>query len=249
MNRPVLILVPLLLVLLAPTHAAQQRGEPRVDDPAPVDIVIDNFEAYRTGGLPTRWKYQVNKKLVTLEPTHMRPRERFYVVEEPGNKMLRVYTDGEAVHLSLDNGSDALDWDLETHPLMQWDWRALRLPPEAREDRDAINDTGAGIYVFFAFEGFLIKRPKAIKYTYSSTLPVGTVINYGKLKVVVVSSAAEDAMGDWQTITRDVAADYRALFGGSPPRRPLLIRLWGDSDNTNSIAEADFDNIRLLPSS
>ena len=33
------------------------------------------------------------------------------------------------------------------------------------------------------------------------------------------------------------------------PDRPLVIRLWGDSDNTRTIAQADFDNIMLLPAS
>jgi hypothetical protein len=94
-------------------------------------------------------------------------------------------------------------------------------------------------------EGFLIRRPRAIKYAYSANLPVGTIVSYGKLKVIVVSSGL-DGHGSWKHIERNVLSDYREAFGDEPPSRPLSIRLWGDSDNTKSVVEAEFDNIMLL---
>jgi hypothetical protein len=212
---------------------------------APRQIVLDDFESYRVGALPVRWKYLEDNQLVPLEPRLMRPKEQWYVVDDRGNKVVRVYTEGEAVHLTMANEADGFDWDITTHPILAWDWRALRLPTGAKEDREKTNDTGAAVYVLFSFDGLLFKRPKAIKYTYSSSLPVGTVATYGKLKVVVVSSAL-DGIGPWQTIVRDVAADYRRFFGEEPPARPLSVRLWGDSDNTDTIGEADFDNVRFL---
>ncbi len=132
-----------------------------------------------------------------------------------------------------------------THPVLSWDWRAIDLPAGAREDDDSRNDSGAGVYVLFSIDGRFIKRPKAIKYVYSSTLPVGTVVTYGKLKVVVVSSARNGA-GDWEHIERNVVEDYRRLFGDEPPAAPLYIRLWSDSDNMGVISRADFDNVMLL---
>jgi Protein of unknown function (DUF3047) len=209
-------------------------------------VLVDDFESYEDGALPLKWKYLHERKLVWLEEKFMRPRERFYVVEEDGNKALRVHVEGEAVHLSMANEEDGFDWDLTRNPRLAWDWRAIRLPENAREDEKKLNDTGAGLYVIFKFEGFIFKRPKAIKYAYSSTLPVGSVVSYGKLQVIVVSSAV-DGIGEWQHITRNVIDDYRMVFGSDPPERPLSIRLWGDSDNTDTLAEADFDNIRMLP--
>ncbi len=209
-------------------------------------IMVDDFESYEDGALPVKWKYLHDKKLVWLEPKYMRPKERFFVITDGHNKALRVHVDGEAVHLSMANEKDGFDWDLNDHPRLAWDWRAIKLPKNAREDEKKLNDTGAGLYVIFKFEGFIIKRPKAIKYAYSATLPVGTVVSYGKLKVIVVSSGA-DEIGDWQHIDRDVVADYQMVFGDNPPMRPLSLRLWGDSDNTDTLAEADFDNIRMLP--
>ncbi len=221
-------------------QAEQQRSTP------PQRLLIDDFESYGEDTLPTQWKYLEDRRLVPLEPRHMRPKEQFYIVEEAnGNRILQVYTDGEAVHLTMANEPEGFDWDLEALPYLQWDWRALELPPGGNEEVEAKNDTGAGVYVAYYMSGRLFKRPVVIKYSYSSSLPVGTVVSYGKLKVIVVSSAL-DGVGEWQTIRRNVVEDYKMLFGKEPPRRPMSLRLWGDSDNTKSVARADFDNIMLL---
>lgn len=209
------------------------------------DVVVDDFESYSAGDLPTGWQYLVdNKRLEPFGPLYNAPREQFTIVSEGGNLFTRVYTEGEAMHLTLANGHAGFQWDAERHPVLAWDWRARRLPTGAREDVERLNDTGAGLYVVFKVDGFIIKRPKSIKYTYSSSLPVGTVVSYGSLRVVVVSSAL-DGYGTWQHIERNVMDDYRRLFNEEPPTRPVSIRLWGDSDNTGGFGEADFDNIRL----
>lgn len=208
-------------------------------------MLIDDFEADKDGELPGKWKYLEETGLVDVEPRHMRPEEEFFVVQENGNKFLRAYTKGEAVHLSMANEKDGFDWNIKTHPYLSWDWRAKVLPEGAREDSPRLNDAGLGFYVIFSFKGF-IKRPESIKYTYSSTLPVGTVLSQGKLRVIVVSNG-EDGYGDWIHIERNVLEDYIKVFGGSPPERPLSIRLWSDSDNTNQVGEGDFDNIMLSP--
>lgn len=217
----------------------------RVDGQAnvPNAKILDDFESYSAGGLPDKWSYLHENSLEPLTEAFMRDKERFTVISERGNNILRVYTHGEAVHITLPNRSPAMDWDLRDHPVLAWDWRANKLPPGAREDNDRLNDSAAGLYVIFSIEGFIVKRPKAIKYVYSSTLPSGTVVSYGKLKVVVVSGSS---MGTWERVARNVADDYRQLFGDEPPDRPLSIRLWGDSDNTGAEAEADFDNLRFM---
>lgn len=207
-------------------------------------IVIDDFESYGNGALPVKWKAQLNGKLVPLTEQFVDDNEWFYAKQERNRKFVRAFAKGEAVHVSKENG-DGYTWDLRNHPMLAWDWRAEQLPQGAREDKEDKNDSGAAIYVMFSVDGFILKRPKSIKYVYSSTLPVGTVVSYGKLQVIVVSSAL-DGTGEWVSIERDVVADYKQVFGENPPHKPILIRLWADSDNTKSQATADFDNIRLL---
>lgn len=210
-------------------------------------LLVDDFENYVDGGLPTQWKYIEGRKLVWVQDRHMRPNERFYVVEEGGNKFVRAYSNGEAVHLTMANDRDGFDWNLQTHPYLSWEWRANELPRGAREDKNRLNDAGLGLYVFFDMKGVLIKKPQAIKYTYSSTLPVGTILKQDKLRVMVVASGKE-GFGRWMRMERNVVEDYRRAFGKEPPSRPLSMRLWSDSDNTNQVGEGDFDNIRLLES-
>lgn len=208
-------------------------------------ILIDDFESYDVGDLPTRWNAQYKGRLVPLTEAFFNERERMDVQAEGGNQFVRAFARGEAVHVNIENGSD-FDWDTRTHPVLSWDWRAVELPEGAREDREQLNDSGAGMYIMFSIEGTLIRRPKIIKYVYSSTLPVGTIASYGKLKVVVAASA-RDGMGNWQSVERDVVRDYRDLFGEDPPQRPRRLRLWADSDNTESTAVTDFDNVMLKP--
>ena len=54
-----------------------------------------------------------------------------------------------------------------------------------------------------------------------------------------------DGLGRWIRNERDVVADYKRVFKENPPNKPLYMRLWSDSDNTDSVAEVDFDNVIL----
>ena len=90
-------------------------------------------------------------------------------------------------------------------------------------------------------------RPKSIKYTYSSTLPVGTTVDYGPLKVLVVASKPNDGMDRWMTHERDVVDDYERLFGESPPNdAPFVLAMWSDSNTMKSNSVVDFDDILFL---
>ena len=235
--------MPGLLVLLVglslyPWQAPRQAPDsPRVQD----RVIVEDFEAYKVGGIPRGWKRPKDRALTELTADYMRDNEYFVIKQERDRKFVRVFTDGAVIRILRPNG-EGYDWNLRTHPRLRWDWRALQLPEGAREDR--VNDTGAALYVTFKMN--FLGVPQSIKYTYSSTLPVGTTLSFSGLKVVVVASG-RDGFGEWLRMERDVAADYRRLWGGDPPERPLSIMLWSDSDNTKGIAEADFDNIVVLP--
>lgn len=215
-------------------------GQPEPPAPAP-DILIDDFEEDREGIPPDRWTY-ISKRgdEIALERM-MDDNEHFLVVEERGNKFVRAFTRAEAQRITVLTDDQDLEWSLRTHPGLRWDWRAHRLPEGASEREK--NDTGAALYV--TFDTDWLGRPKSIKYTYSSTLPVGTVVDFGRLKVIVASSGAE-GIGTWRTVERNVVDDYRRVFDREPPETPISITLWSDSDDTGSIAEVDFDNILLL---
>ena len=224
-----------LLVLVL---ALMPSATPVAQSPPKAKVVVDDFEADTAGKVPGRWTY-ISKRGDVVELNQiMSENERFYVVKEGANKFLRGFTHDEAQRIT--RTGDDIGWDLREHARLSWEWRALQLPADANEKTK--NDTGAALYV--TFDTDWLGRPKSIKYTYSSTLPVGTVHSFGRLKVIVASSGL-DGLGAWKKIERDVVADYRRVFGGDPPDKPLSITLWSDSDDTNGVAEVDFDNIML----
>jgi Protein of unknown function (DUF3047) len=206
------------------------------------NILLDDFEGYSVGGVPDRWHTNRGKTLIPITPELMRDVESFYILEEDGNQFVRAATVDQAFRMILSNG-DQMDWSLPDHPRIAWDWRAIELPEGAHEDTDKANDTGGAVYVIFSKD--FLGRPRGIKYTYSSTLPVGTRASYGPLKVLVVASGL-DGIGSWRHEERDLYADYQLLHGKTPPNRPIAIFLWGDSDTMNGRSMVDYDNVILL---
>ena len=210
------------------------------------EFVLEDFESARAGDVPHNWGYA--SRGGSLEPMeqHMDEDQRFYIVEEDGGTFLRGETNGRRVRMSMatngENGNTA--WNLSEYPVLSWSWRAQELPPGAREDESDLNDTGAAVYV--TFETNWLGLPRSIKYTYSSTLPVGTVVSFRGLRVVVVSSGRDGHEDAWLTEERDVVADYREHFGRSAPSMPIGISVWTDSTETGTSSKADFGPIKAL---
>ena len=205
-------------------------------------ITVDDFENDTPGSFPEGWVFvDENEDIRSYEET----RDDGEIMEarnENGNHFVRLITRGEALRYTKRNGVD-FEWNLKDHPRLRWRWRAQQLPEGASEKGQ--NDTGGAVYVTFGSDW--LGRPKSIKYTYSSSLPVGTIVSFGPLKVIVVDSAVEPPQGEWQTVQRNVVNDYRQVFGGEPPDRPVSITISGDSDSTKDTSKVDIDDIRLLP--
>lgn len=210
----------------------------------PRDTVwVDDFESYPTGQFPSRWVFVKESGGLKSYEEAREPGEQVFVdAGETGNQFLHLIVENEAVRYTLRNGNE-LDWNVRSHPRLQWRWKANHLP-EGASERDK-NDAGAALYVTFGTDW--LGRPKSIKYTYSSSLPVGTVVSFGPLKVIAVDSAREPYTGEWKTVQRDIRSDYRQVFGGSPPKHPLSITVWSDSDTTGDYADVQFDDLLLLP--
>lgn len=78
-------------------------------------------------------------------------------------------------------------------------------------------------------------------------MPVGTVVSFGPLKVIVTDSKREPQMGEWKRQTRYVINDYKQVFGEDPPSRPVSTTISGDSDTTGDESKVDIDDVKLLP--
>jgi hypothetical protein len=140
--------------------------------------------------------------------------------------------------------------DLTRTPFVVWQWKVTELPKRGDFRHRATDDQAAQLYVVFSWEVF---RKEAIAYIWDSTAPEGTTaqipspVLYPFLNLhVVVLRSGEAERGRWITETRNVAEDYRKLFGAAPGKvRGLMIQI--NSQHTESRAEAHWRSIRFTP--
>ena len=135
--------------------------------------------------------------------------------------------------------------DLAATPILAWQWRVLSLPQRADLRNRATSDAGGHIFaVWPRFPAFV--RSRLIGYVWDPALPIGTVIPSRKTGTVtfIVVRRGEAGLGQWQDDRRNVAEDYRTVFGEAAPPLPALA-LSIDTNDTRSQAEAMFGRIEL----
>lgn len=205
-------------------------------------ILLEDFQNDKVGDLPANWFNRNGDRNPINYEGRLREEYQYSVREEGGRKFLR-YEGSEAKHLLLPLGANE-EINIRDTPVLSWQWRVHQLPQGANEDRDNLNDTAVSIYVVWGFN--MLRVPRVVRYTWSSTLPVGFEAskNMNMQKLIVVASGVNN-LGTWQTFERDIVEDYRNHFRGSVPRRPVAILILSDADNTNSFAKADYDMIKL----
>jgi len=206
-------------------------------------IILEDWQRY-SGNPFSVWK--TRDELNKARPVYR-------IVEEDGKKFLRASTVN--VNNAVQIGRD-VKWNIRTHPNLSWEWRVRILPDGGNESVRNLNDSAAGFYVIYQtrtvpFAGWQNQPANWIKYVWSSTLPVGTVIPRRITKMgfnldgryVVVASGKKD-LNKWVTFNRNVIDDYQKFFGTRPPFKSMVIGILTDSDDTKSRAEADYGVIR-----
>jgi len=229
--------------------------QPEILSSGPAFIVLEDFQKY--GGNPfSDWSFR---------ESYGKAASVYSIVEEKGKKFLRGSTVNSNKSVQLGKqvnennliGKNKISWDIYSYPCISWDWRVRVIPKGGNETLTKTNDSAASIYVVFQkvrvpFAGWQYQPANWIKYIWSSTLPVGTVISrkfsrFGlslyEGKYIVVASGKKD-LGKWITFKRNVLADYQTYFGAKPAFNPIVIGILTDSNATESQAEADYDNIR-----
>jgi hypothetical protein len=209
-----------------------QAAGPLTGEPT---LLIDDFN--QSDGLPQRWKAWTGKSLRPLEPRDFEPHRSISI--QQGTAHLR--TVNGIAHMGMATQGDDIAWNVRDLPILSWRWKAHIVPDRANERSSARNDVAAAVYVFFDFDW--LNRPRALKYTYSSTLPVGTTVDQGSLKVIVVSSAADGLRSAWESVRVNVVEDYKRLFDRDPPQMPLMIRIWSDTDSTEDASHVEIDDL------
>jgi hypothetical protein len=160
-----------------------------------------------------------------------------------------VRADGRlAMRLRSDRNSFALHRDLvldvRQYPMLTWSWKVVRLPSGGDVREPARNDQAAQVYVVFPRWPAPRTSSDVIGYVWDSRAPVGTTVTHPRASNVriIVLESGQERLDTWIREERNVAEDYRALFGGLPPRAGK-VALMIDSNDTKSGAEALFQDL------
>ena len=180
---------------------------------------------------------------------------RYRLVEDAGTTVLL----GDA-QASASGLIHYLDVDPGERPLLSWRWKVMALAPsEASPD-----DSPARIVVSFA--GDVKKLPfgdrlfndqfrlftgqqlpyAALMYVWGSRTPRGGVVanSYtSRIKIIAVENGSEK-LGKWLEETRNVAADYRRLFG-EEPGKIISVGIMTETDVSDRVLEAYYGDIEF----
>jgi hypothetical protein len=160
-----------------------------------------------------------------------------------------VRADGRvAVRLRSEHNSFALHrdvvLDVREYPVLTWWWKVVRLPEGADVRQPGRNDQAAQVYLVFPRWPDPRASSDVIGYVWDSRAPVGTTVTQptaSNVRIIVLQSGP-DRLDTWARERRNVAEDYRTLFGRPPPRAGK-VALMIDSDDTRSGAEALFGEL------
>lgn len=152
--------------------------------------------------------------------------------------------------------------DLSKTPIVRWRWKVGKIPAGADNSVASKEDSAARLV--FTFDGDRATLPffertkmsvadslsgqelpyATLMYVTSSVASVGQRISNPHTKRIqmFVVGKAEDAVGRWVSMERDVESDYRSAFGEAP-KKLLAYGVMSDSDNTGTEAEAWFGDI------
>jgi hypothetical protein len=162
-----------------------------------------------------------------------RPAYDFTVAEDEGRRalLLRSHNDHSTI-------AKEVRVNLRATPILEWTWKAVKLPAGADIRKKETSDLTAHIFVIWPrFPAML--RSRLIGYVWDTTAPVQTVEKSRKTGTVVffVLRSGPQDLNEWLTERRNVYEDYRRVFG-EDPEDPRAIALSIDTNDTRSEAEA-----------
>ena len=207
--------LPLLLLLMAAVAWATDQ------------VVIEDWTKHPVGtkGIPPGWEGQKWGS----------PAYDMTVVENDGQRVLHLVSKNEGSTISRDIKGKV---NLKETPILEWRWRVVTLPANGDSRKKDTDDQAAQVYVGWPRIPEAL-RSRIIGYVWDTTAPAGTIVKSektGTITYVVVRSGTAD-LGKWITERRNVAEDFRTIYGETPDS-PGGISVAIDSNDTRSTAES-----------
>ena len=190
-------------------------------------VVVEDWAKAPVGhkGIPPEWKGQQWGS----------PAYDMTVVEDGGKKALHLKSKNEGSTINKEVKGKV---NLKETPILEWSWKVVALPKGGNSCVKATDDQAGQVFVMWPRFPEQV-RSQIIGYVWDSTQPVGTTCKSektGMVTYIVVRSGAADA-GKWITERRNVAQDYKKVYGADP-ENPGVVSISIDSNDTGSYSES-----------
>ena len=190
----------------------------------------------------------------------------WHYYEVDGSVHPLAYDAAGEMHLVSDSSAGLLwrgvRYDPKAEPLLSWRWRVSRTFENSTPLSPEFDNFPARLLVGFdsgwqgAGPAALAWRRKvedytgvtpparALCYTFGGGLEgnEGVDAAFGEGRIVVMNLRPPGAENEWCSEVRDIAADYRAIYGEAPPE-VMALGLGCDSHRRNARVEAWFDDL------
>ena len=191
-------------------------------------VVIEDWTANRVSqrGIPSGW---------TGEGFGQRADYDFTIEQAGEARVLHLKSNDEHSTIVRDITGKVR---LKETPILEWTWKANILPTGGDVRHKETTDIAAQLYIIWPRFPALL-RSRIIGYVWDATTPAATMVKSektGTVTFIVLRSGTKD-LGKWLTERRNVAEDYRDIFGEFP-EDPTAITISIDSNDTRSTAES-----------
>jgi len=207
--------------------------------------------AAQPGAVPSAWQ-------TVLLSSNKQPTDYTLVADE-GVVVLRASAKGSASILAW-----RTDFDPRAFPMLSWRWKVTKSIAGADTRARRSEDSPARVMISFSGNPASLKAgdraagalaeaisghalPYAVlMYIWGAKVPPeSTTVSAltSRIRMIAVSSDDEGA-GRWQSYRRNLADDYRRVFG-EEPGRVTAIELMTDTDNTGAVAETFYGDLTL----
>ncbi len=214
------------------------------------------LDAFSTadGEIPSAWEPLVFPKVAR--------HTQYRAVRDPGSGAWVVEATADASASGLVHRCSI---DLRERPILRWRWKVDGVLARGDARRKDGDDYAARIYLTFEpkdgslgfFERAALRLARsiygdvpsrALNYIWASRIARESHVDSAYVgrfvKLLAVESGSERA-GAWRSAERDVAADYRAVFGSEPP--PVVgVALMTDTDDTGERMRAWYGDIAFV---
>jgi hypothetical protein len=199
--------------------------------------------------LPSDWK--------TVKLSDKKKPTTYDLVADEGTVVLHARAEASASGLGHLAG-----FDTRQRPVVKWRWKISK--PIDGADNSVASKEDSPVRLVFAFDGDKSKLPAkdravfrmshrlsgrelpyaTLMYVWTNKATPGSVIENPHTRRVqmIVASGSDAPVGQWQTLSRNLRADFKSAFGEEPGKL-IAYGVMSDTDNTGASIEAWYGDI------